>query len=106
MKTIQRSDSENWTIYDNLTNNNNWVASQSRIIIKLMYRVVKNLLYFSNSFDAHKNYYKILNVSETATSEVIKSSYKTLVKLYHPDVNMGKEEQFKEVNEAYQILSD
>lgn len=71
-----------------------------------MFRVVKNLLYFSQSFDAHKNYYKILNVSDAATPEAIKHSYKTLAKQFHPDFNKGKEEQFKEVNEAYQILSD
>ncbi len=55
------------------------------------------------------NYYTILRVTEHATSEEIKSAYRTLAKEYHPDLNPGNtiaEEYFKKVNEAYSVLSD
>jgi DnaJ-class molecular chaperone len=53
--------------------------------------------------------YKILNVSTEASPEEIKKSYLDLAKKYHPDVSKGEvaqEEKFKEVSQAYQILSD
>ena len=56
-----------------------------------------------------KDYYKILGVSRNATKEEIKKAYKKLAKLYHPDLHKGdkeKEEKFKEINEAYRVLSD
>ena len=53
-----------------------------------------------------KDYYKILGVPKTATEVEIKSSYRKLAKKYHPDLNKGKEDQFKELNEAYEVLSD
>ena len=56
-----------------------------------------------------KNYYQILGLSKEATTDDIKSAYKTLALKYHPDRNDGSvfaEEQFKNINEAYQILSD
>lgn len=56
------------------------------------------------------NYYEILKVSKRATSEEIKSSYKNLVKKYHPDLYVGDkefaEQKIKEINEAYDILSN
>lgn len=55
-----------------------------------------------------KNYYKILEINEYASQEVIKAAYKALAKKYHPD-NCGKDMQKKrmtEINEAYQVLSD
>jgi curved DNA-binding protein CbpA len=55
------------------------------------------------------NYYEILGVSQQASSQEIKSSFKKLALLYHPDRNPGNslaEEQFKQINEAYQVLSD
>lgn len=56
-----------------------------------------------------KDYYDILNVSHTASDEEIKKAYKKLALKYHPDRNPDNkeaEEKFKEINEAYEILSD
>lgn len=56
-----------------------------------------------------KDYYKILGLNNSASAEDIKSAYKQLALKYHPDRNRGSahaEEQFKHINEAYQILSD
>jgi DnaJ-class molecular chaperone len=56
-----------------------------------------------------KDYYKILGVGESASEEEIKSAYKKLAKKYHPDKNQGNktfEEKFKEMSEAYNLLTD
>lgn len=56
-----------------------------------------------------KNYYKILNVSNNANLNDIKKSYRKLAKQWHPDKNLGDknaEERFKEISEAYDVLSD
>ena len=57
-----------------------------------------------------KDYYKILQVAPDASPEVIQMAYKALAKKYHPDLNPGQEEaaqeKMKDVNEAYEILSD
>ena len=56
-----------------------------------------------------KDYYKILEVDKSATPEEIKKSYRKLALKYHPDKNQNdkeSEEKFKEISEAYEILSD
>ena len=53
--------------------------------------------------------YKVLGVSPNATDDEIKAAYRELAKKYHPDSNEGNAsaaEHFKEVNEAYDVLSD
>lgn len=55
------------------------------------------------------NYYSVLGLSESATQEEIKAAFKKLALKYHPDKNQGDtsmEERFKEVNHAYQVLSN
>lgn len=56
----------------------------------------------------YKDYYKILGVDKKATQAQIKSAYRKLAKKYHPDVDKTKaaSDKFKEINEAYEVLSD
>ena len=56
-----------------------------------------------------KDYYKILDVSKSASEGDIKKAYRKLALKYHPDQNKGDkgaEAKFKEINEAYEVLSD
>lgn len=55
-----------------------------------------------------RDYYEVLGVSRDSGSEELKRAYRRLARQYHPDVNneAGAEERFKEINEAYEILSD
>lgn len=56
-----------------------------------------------------RNYYEMLGVNQNASSTEIKKAYRTLAIKYHPDRNLGNkaaEEKFKDINEAYEILSD
>ena len=58
---------------------------------------------------AGKNYYDILGVSRDASEREIKQAYRKLARKYHPDVNPGDksaEAKFKQINEAYEVLSD
>ena len=57
----------------------------------------------------YKDYYQILGVPRNASANEIKGAYRKLAMQYHPDRNPGDkqaEERFKEMNEAYQVLSD
>ena len=56
-----------------------------------------------------KDYYKVLGVSKTASKSEIKKAYRKLAQQHHPDANKGNaesEEKFKEISEAYSVLSD
>jgi DnaJ-class molecular chaperone len=57
----------------------------------------------------YKDYYKILGVQKSVSQDDIKKAYRKLARKYHPDVNPGDksaEARFKEINEAYEVLSD
>ena len=59
--------------------------------------------------DNKRDYYEVLGLSKGASDDDIKKAYRTLAKKYHPDVNpddKNAEEKFKEINEAYSVLSD
>src|SRR5580765_2082869 len=55
-----------------------------------------------------KDYYRILGVERSADDKAIKSAYRKLARKYHPDVAKGKDsgERFREITEAYDVLSD
>src|SRR4051794_21478930 len=58
---------------------------------------------------AEKDYYDLLGVKKSANDEELKKAYRNLAKKYHPDKNKGNKEaenKFKEISEAYAVLSD
>ena len=59
--------------------------------------------------DGFKDYFKILGIKRNATDEEIKSAFRKLARKFHPDLHPHDEKaesKFKEINEAYEILSD
>src|SRR5579859_1788707 len=57
----------------------------------------------------YQDYYKILGVERSADEKAIRKAYRDLARKYHPDMNPGDknaESKFKEINEAYEVLSD
>ncbi len=74
---------------------------------KWLVREIKRIS--GNSFMAKRDYYEILGVERGADEKALKSAYRKLAMKYHPDQNPGDpaaEEKFKEVGEAYAVLSD
>lgn len=58
---------------------------------------------------AKRDYYEVLGVDKKADESTIKKAFRRLAKKYHPDTNAGDakaEEKFKEITEAYDVLSD
>ena len=58
--------------------------------------------------DSKRDYYEVLGLQKGASDEEIKRAFRKLAKQYHPDVNKeeGAEAKFKEIGEAYSVLSD
>ncbi len=60
--------------------------------------------------ESKRDYYEVLGVSKTASADEIKKAYRTLAKKYHPDLHPDNREEaeakFKEISEAYEVLSD
>ncbi|CAK61382.1 unnamed protein product (macronuclear) [Paramecium tetraurelia] len=63
-------------------------------------------LFSTLKFNPNKNYYQALNLTNKATQDEIKSAFYTLAKLYHPDKNPNSIDQFKAINEAYEVLKN
>lgn len=62
--------------------------------------------FISHQFSASKNYYKTLGVAANATAVEIKKAYHDLARVYHPDAKTGNESKFKDIAEAFEVLSD
>ena len=72
-------------------------------------RVQVTEIFSGGGIMAKRDYYEVLGVGRNADAKEIKSAYRKLAKKYHPDMNPGDkqaEQKFKEVTEAYNVLSD
>ena len=61
---------------------------------------------FSTSAIKTADYYSVLEVSKQASNDSIRQAFLKLAKAHHPDLKQGDSSKFKEINEAYQVLSD
>jgi molecular chaperone DnaJ len=64
------------------------------------------VLYYGNNKAMPKNYYDILGIQKSASKDDIKKAFRTLAHKYHPDKKGGDASKFKEISEAYGVLSD
>lgn len=81
------------------------IRNTSKLLSK--YNLIYVPIRFMMDFDPKKDYYKILGLSANATEKEIKAAYYKMAKLHHPDLNNGKQSnEFKEMTNAYDILSD
>ena len=77
------------------------------IKVNKAYKIYNNQTKYFTQFNLNKDYYSILGLNKNASDKEIKDSYYKLAKTYHPDLNSGKTtEKFKEMTDAYDILSD
>jgi len=67
----------------------------SRVLFRLM-----------SQFNAAKNYYQTLGLPTSATALEVKKAYHDLARIYHPDAKTGNEAKFKDIAEAFEVLSD
>ena len=83
-----------------------WCKVYCLIMMKNCYRSIERQV---SIMAAKRDYYETLGVNKSADKEAIKRAYRKLAKKYHPDTNAGNphaEEMFKDVTEAYNVLSD
>jgi molecular chaperone DnaJ len=73
------------------------MLNSKSLIIRMFFSISK--------YDKTKDYYKMLGITRTAQDIDIKKAFHNLAKKYHPDVTKGNEAKFKEINEAYTVLS-
>lgn len=69
----------------------------------------KSLSHIITAVPTKRDYYEVLGINREASDDEIKKAFRRLAKQYHPDANQGdpqSEEKFKEIGEAYQVLSD
>jgi len=80
-----------------------FLSFSTRSSLKYQSFIYNPLFRFANS---SKSLYQVLGVPQSASQSEIKAAYYKLAKQFHPDVNKGNEEKFKEINSAYETLSD